>query len=101
MHAGACALRHGSARTARLLRHAGPLRARTVPPPTPRVLGSLASTATTREETMPQTKADRSAAGKKAAATRARNKQKAQSETAGKKAAATRQGRSAGAAVGE
>ena len=44
---------------------------------------------------MPQTKADRSAAAKKAAATRKRNQQRASSSTAGKKAAGTRQGRDA------
>ncbi len=40
---------------------------------------------------MAQTKADRSAAAKKAAATRQRNQTRAQSRTKGKKAAATRQ----------
>jgi hypothetical protein len=45
---------------------------------------------------MAQTKADRSAAAKKGAATRERNRKKAQSEAAGKKAAGTRQEREAG-----
>lgn len=40
---------------------------------------------------MADTKADRSAAAKKAAATRERNQQRTQSEVAGKKAASTRQ----------
>ena len=40
---------------------------------------------------MPQTKATRQAAGKKAAATRKRNQAKANSQEAGKKAAASRQ----------
>ncbi|MGI8593243.1 MAG: hypothetical protein ACR2ML_02570 [Solirubrobacteraceae bacterium] len=40
---------------------------------------------------MAQTKAERQAAAKKAAATRKRNQSKARSQTAGKKAAATRQ----------
>ena len=48
---------------------------------------------------MPQTKADRSAAAKKAAATRKRNQQRASSSTAGKKAAGTRQGRDAAGAL--
>lgn len=39
---------------------------------------------------MAQTKADRTAAGKKAAATRTRNKQKADNKSAGQKAATTR-----------
>jgi hypothetical protein len=45
---------------------------------------------------MAQTKADRSAAAKKGAATRERNRKKAESESAGKKAAGTRQRRAAG-----
>ena len=45
---------------------------------------------------MAQTKADRSAAAKKGAATRERNRKKAESEAAGKKAAGTRQQREAG-----
>ena len=49
---------------------------------------------------MPQTKADRSAAAKKAAATRKRNQQRTKSSTAGTKAAGTRQGREAGSALG-
>ena len=44
---------------------------------------------------MAQTKADRSAAAKKAAATRKRNEIRNSSQTAGKKAAGTRQGRDA------
>jgi hypothetical protein len=44
---------------------------------------------------MAQTKADRSAAAKKGAATRERNRKKAKSEAAGKKAAGTRQTRKA------
>ena len=44
---------------------------------------------------MAQTKADRQAAGKKAAATRARNTTRTRSQTTGKKAAATRQGNAA------
>jgi hypothetical protein len=44
---------------------------------------------------MPQTKADRQAAAKKAAATRERNKKRAQSQEAGTKGAATRQGNEA------
>jgi hypothetical protein len=45
---------------------------------------------------MPQTKADRSAAAKKAAATRKRNQERQKAETAGIKAAETRQARAAG-----
>jgi hypothetical protein len=44
---------------------------------------------------MPQTKADRSAAAKKAAATRQRNAQRTESHVAGKRAASTRQGQQA------
>ena len=44
---------------------------------------------------MAQTKADRVAAGKKAAATRERNKKKAESQNAGQKAAASRFGNDA------
>lgn len=44
---------------------------------------------------MAQTKADRQAAAKKAAATRQRNAERAQSEAVGKKAASTRQARAA------
>jgi hypothetical protein len=44
---------------------------------------------------MAQAKADRKAAGKKAAATRERNKTKAKSQTRGTKAASTRQGNAA------
>ena len=44
---------------------------------------------------MAQTKADRQAAGKKAAATRSRNTTRTRSQTTGKKAAATRQGKAA------
>jgi hypothetical protein len=44
---------------------------------------------------MPQTKADRQAAAKKAAATRERNKTKAKSQARGTKAASTRQGNAA------
>ena len=47
---------------------------------------------------MAQTKADRSAAAKKAAATRERNRKKAGSQTAGKKSAATSQTKKAGQA---
>ena len=50
---------------------------------------------------MAQTKADRSAAAKKAAATRERNQKKARSQSAGTKAAATRQGKAAGQAAGQ
>ncbi|HWF52726.1 MAG TPA: hypothetical protein VG294_18930 [Solirubrobacteraceae bacterium] len=50
---------------------------------------------------MAQTKADRSAAAKKAAATRERNRSRAQSEAAGKKAAGTRQSRAAGQAASQ
>ena len=45
---------------------------------------------------MAQSKADRSAAGKKGAATRERNRKRVESEAAGKKAAGTRQSREAG-----
>ena len=48
---------------------------------------------------MAQAKADRSAAAKKAAATRQRNQAKAKSQSAGTKAAATRQGKAAGQAA--
>lgn len=48
---------------------------------------------------MTQTKADRSAAAKKAAATRERNQQRRQSRTAGQKAASTRQAHDAQDAV--
>lgn len=44
---------------------------------------------------MAQNKADRSAAAKKAAATRKRNQQKGENSESGKKAAATRQGNKA------
>ena len=44
---------------------------------------------------MAQTKADRSAAAKKAAATRERNKVRSESQTRGTKAASTRQGNAA------
>jgi hypothetical protein len=44
---------------------------------------------------MAQTKADRQAAGRKAAATRQRNTTRTRSQTTGKKAAATRQGNAA------
>jgi hypothetical protein len=44
---------------------------------------------------MPQAKADRSAAAKKAAATRQRNQQRLQSQEAGRKSAITRQKRDA------
>jgi hypothetical protein len=50
---------------------------------------------------MPQTKADRSAAAKKAAATRKRNQQKQESQAAGKKAAGTRQRHDAEAAASQ
>jgi hypothetical protein len=50
---------------------------------------------------MAQTKADRSTAGKKAAATRQRNQQKQRAQTGGTKAAASRQGRAAGQAAGQ
>jgi hypothetical protein len=50
---------------------------------------------------MTQTKADRSAAAKKGAATRQRNAQRGKSETAGKKAASTRQGRTAAASASD
>jgi hypothetical protein len=48
---------------------------------------------------MAQTKADRSAAGKKAAATRKRNEQKTSSKQAGKKAASTRKATTAKASA--
>jgi hypothetical protein len=44
---------------------------------------------------VPQAKSDRSAAAKKAAATRQRNREHAQAQQAGKKAAATRERRAA------
>ncbi len=51
---------------------------------------------------MPQTtKADRSAAAKKAAATRARNQERQRSQTAGKRAAETRQKRAVEASAGQ
>jgi hypothetical protein len=50
---------------------------------------------------MTQTKADRSAAAKKGAATRQRNTQRSRSQTAGKKSAATRQGRTAASSANE
>jgi hypothetical protein len=50
---------------------------------------------------MTQTKADRSAAAKKGAATRQRNAQRTRSQTAGTKAAATRQGRTAASSANE
>jgi hypothetical protein len=52
---------------------------------------------------MPQTttKADRSAAAKKAAATRARNQKRERSQTAGKRAAETRQKRDVEASAGQ
>jgi hypothetical protein len=50
---------------------------------------------------MPQTKADRQAAAKKAAATRQRNAQKARSEASGQKAASTRQARAATSSLDE
>ena len=50
---------------------------------------------------MAQTKADRSAAAKKAAATRERNQRRDQSHVQGKKAASTRQGRAAENAAGQ
>jgi hypothetical protein len=50
---------------------------------------------------MAQSKADRSAAAKKGAATRERNRKKAESEAAGKKAAGTRQGREAADSVNQ
>jgi len=46
-----------------------------------------------------QTKADREAAAKKAAATRERNQKRAKSQEAGKKGAATRQGNEAAASA--
>jgi hypothetical protein len=48
-----------------------------------------------------QTKADRQAAAKKAAATRERNQVKTRSQQAGKKAASTRQKNNAGDALGQ
>ena len=50
---------------------------------------------------MPQTKADRQAAAKKAAATRERNAQKTRSQASGKKAASTRQARAAKSSANE
>jgi hypothetical protein len=51
---------------------------------------------------MPQTtKADRSAAAKKAAATRARNQERERSQAAGKRAAETRQKRAVEASAGQ
>jgi hypothetical protein len=50
-------------------------------------------------DVMARSKADRSAAAKKGAATRERNRKKAKSEAAGKKAAGTRQSREAGELV--
>jgi hypothetical protein len=48
-----------------------------------------------------QTKSDRSAAAKKAAATRQRNQQQTRAQEAGKKAAGTRQRHEAGASAGQ
>lgn len=50
---------------------------------------------------MTQTKADRSAAGKKAAATRQRNQQRTQAQAQGKKAASSRHGHAAENAAGQ
>jgi hypothetical protein len=50
---------------------------------------------------MPQTKSDRSAAAKKAAATRTRNQERAQAEQAGKRAAETRQKNAVGASANQ
>jgi hypothetical protein len=50
---------------------------------------------------MAQTKADRQAAAKKAAATRERNRTKAKSQTRGTKAASTRQGNAAADSLGQ
>jgi hypothetical protein len=61
----------------------------------------VARTRLKEETAVPQAKADRSAAGKKAAATREREQKKEKSEAAGKKAAGTRQGRAAGEAAGQ